>query len=123
MARRVMRGIMSQLKSLKHTWLLLVRGLYAIEMDLMKIIVCPKLILSFLLLKRFSADFIGLCDFDGCDISCEFIADFGKGKISYGNLKAMLGNIQNSFYSAINTFTSLERKNDEMVGTMKLGGD
>ena len=33
----------------------------------------------------------------------------------------MLHNIQNSFHSAVNSFTALERKHDEIVGTINLG--
>ena len=33
----------------------------------------------------------------------------------------ILGNIQNSFYSAVNIFTALERKHNEIVGTIKPG--
>ena len=33
----------------------------------------------------------------------------------------MLGNIQNSFHSAVNVFTAFERKLDEIGGTMKPG--
>ena len=51
--------------------------------------------------------------------------------MSCGYLKAirqrkfceMLGNIENSFHFAVNAFTALERKHDEIVGTIKPGGE
>ena len=112
--------------------ILLVRGQLPCELASMKIIVCPKLILSFLVLVKMSAALIGSYDFDAWDISCEFMTEFMNESRSSGNQKAqvierenckILGNIQSSFHSAVKTFTALERKCDETVGTIKSGWD
>ena len=58
-----------------------------IEMDLMKILDCLKLIVYFLLLKM-SAAFISLYDFDTEGIFHECLDVFKKGEIPYDNMKA-----------------------------------
>ena len=64
-------------------------------------------------------------DFDAWDISYEFMIAFMKYGRSGGNKKAQvlereicetLLNIQNSFHSAVNALTTLEKKHDENSG-------
>ena len=76
--------------------------------------------------------FIGVYVFDALDSSHEFMITFMKESRLSDNMKALmierricetLGKVQNSFHSAINTFAALERKHDEIVVTIKLGGE
>ena len=58
------------------------------ELFLMKIAVCPKLILSFIVLEQMSTVFIGVYVFDAWDISHEFMIAFMKFGGSSGNMNA-----------------------------------
>ena len=97
------------------------------KLSLINIIIHPKLTLSFLVLEKMSAAFIGMFHFDAWDISYEFMVAFIKDQRSRINLKAnkiekevyeILGNIQSSFYSSVIAFTTLERKHDEIADTI-----
>ena len=77
-----------------------------------------------------STAFNGLYDFDAWDTSIEFMIAFIKARRTSGNKIAttlerenfeLFCNIQNSFHSAVNAFTVLERKHDEIVGKIKPG--
>ena len=72
-----------------------------------------------------SAAFDGVYNFDAWDISHVFMMAFMKCKRSSGvkelnkieieNYETFCNN-QNSFHSAVNAFTALERKHDEIAG-------
>ena len=114
---------MNNISMIKYSfgkWSIMLYGL-----ALMKITVRQKLILSFLALKNMSAAFDGVYDFTSCDISHEFMIAFMKRSRSSSNIKELviereicetLVNIQNSFHSAVNAFSALERKHEKIVG-------
>ena len=86
------------------------------ELVKIKITVYPKLILSFYVLEKMSAAFIGAYNFDARDISHKFMIAFVMDKRSSSNVEAnkmrdickSLGTIQSSFDSVVNAFTVLE---------------
>ena len=97
------------------------------KLALINIIICPNPTLSFLVLEKISAAFIGMFDFDAWEVSHEFMVAVIKDQRSKINLKAnkiekeiyeILGNIQSSFYSSVIAFTALERKHDEIADTI-----
>ena len=77
-----------------------------------------------------SAAFDGVYNFHSWDISHECMVAFMKHGRTTGNKNAQLlereicethCNIQNSFHSAVNGFTALERKQDEILGKINSG--
>ena len=75
--------------------------------------------------------FIGTYHFDAWDISHALMIAFMRESRSSDNMNAIilkkeicetLHNIQSSFHSAINSFTALEKKHDEIVGTINWVG-
>ena len=102
------------------------------ELVLMKFLLCQCSPYFLFLFEKMSAAFIGMYEFDAWDISHEFMIAYMKDGRSSGIKDAMkiekefcetLYNIQNSFHSAVNAFTALERKHDEIVGKIKPGRD
>ena len=75
-----------------------------------------------------SASFVGLYDFDAWNISHEFMmafmkvseSSFIKKKIREREICEFLSISHNSFHSAVNVFTALEKKHDKIVGKIKL---
>ena len=71
-----------------------------------------------------------MCDFNAWDIFHELLIAFIEFNVSSDNKKAKMiervmcethCNIQNSFHSAVNVFTGLEKKHNEIVGKIKPG--
>ena len=100
------------------------------ELALMKIPMCTHISKVLFFFQKNVSSFDGVNNCYAWDISHEFKLAFARFRSSISNTKAkmierviceILCNIQNSFHSALNAFTALETKHDEIVGKIKPG--